>query len=496
MIERSRKRRCAAFALVLAGPAAMMACQATPVSPDEPPATGDPLATYRSGSRLRARVVEGSGGAARFLGWEDQKARQECQFHTAEDGERRCLPVAGQGTSIEYLDDACTVPVAVRSCGASDRYAVAEVGGPACAGEDTPYSVYEVGDRVDDAPTFGRLGGSCVPAGPASPNDELHAVKKIPVDLFVAGAIEEVPHGDRLSARVLRGDDGSREVLAIRDATLDVECDPRIDELGQVRCAPAASALGGGAFFEDPGCARPLLADIGASPDCPAPRFAEASGEGSACGGGFHAVQVGKKVSAMSVYQGEPGACGPAAFVPPDWAFYEVGAEVEAASLPALRSVESGRGRLRVAVFTGDDGAPLAQGERFIDTERNEGCIPRLFADGKTRCVPENVPRFNLYSDAGCTAFLAAIPKEDGCAAPAPRIGFVTATPADPMCPGPAVVEQLREIGAPFAGAIVYAKSGSDGCTGLDASQIHVDLYEVGAPVDSSVLAEVDEATR
>lgn len=497
MKQIARSRASVVIGLLLAAPA-VIGCDAGPQTPPDGgpgpgPGPGEKEDLYQSGSRLRARIQTSEGGAVRFLGWEDTKAKQLCAFHAAEDGQMRCVPLAGQSTSIQYLDDACTQPVAVRSCGASDRYVVAEIPGAACTAEDNPYAVYEVGDAMADSPTFGSFSGTCLPWGPAAPGTELRAVSKIPAEMFVSAAVSVEPHGDRLSAQVLRADDGAREILGIRDEGLDVACDPRMDDLGAMRCAPAISALGGGNFFADAACERPLLADIGASPNCPSPRFAEAPSDPAACKKGFHAVEVGKKVSSMNVYQGEPNACGPAAFLPPDWAFYEVGPEVDTGALPVLAVTDAGDGRLRVPRYTGPDGVPLAQAPQFIDSERNEACVPRLFADGKTRCVAEQVPRFNLYSDDACTTPLAAVPKVDACPVPAPKLGFVTAAPADPLCPGPAVVKELREVGQAWSGAIVYSKSSSSACVGLDPAQIHVDLYEVGAAVDPSVLAEVTE---
>lgn len=60
---------------------------------------------YRSGSRLRAEVLQGADGSSQFAGWYDTTLGVECHYVVAADGETRCLPrVAG---SPVFTDPEC-----------------------------------------------------------------------------------------------------------------------------------------------------------------------------------------------------------------------------------------------------------------------------------------------------------------------------------------------------------------------------------------------------
>ena len=74
-----------------------------------PPTSG---VLYRSGSRLHARFTDGGGGARRFDGWYDSQLATPCSFRLAEDGVKRCIPMADTvDTAPPYADAACTMPV-------------------------------------------------------------------------------------------------------------------------------------------------------------------------------------------------------------------------------------------------------------------------------------------------------------------------------------------------------------------------------------------------
>ncbi|NUP13336.1 MAG: hypothetical protein HOW73_45440 [Polyangiaceae bacterium] len=66
---------------------------------------------YENGTRLRARVMHASDGAAQFMGWRDSELDVDCGFTVAADGESRCLPAvffSTTGIGI-YADAGCTV---------------------------------------------------------------------------------------------------------------------------------------------------------------------------------------------------------------------------------------------------------------------------------------------------------------------------------------------------------------------------------------------------
>lgn len=49
---------------------------------------------YENGTRLRARVFNGSDGSREFDVWHDSARGEDCTFRTASDGTLRCMPAA------------------------------------------------------------------------------------------------------------------------------------------------------------------------------------------------------------------------------------------------------------------------------------------------------------------------------------------------------------------------------------------------------------------
>ena len=73
-------------------------------------ASDDALPDYRSGTRLRARLLTAEGGSALFTGWHDKELDFDCTFGPAEDSKTRCLPRPGSLNS-DFADAACTTKV-------------------------------------------------------------------------------------------------------------------------------------------------------------------------------------------------------------------------------------------------------------------------------------------------------------------------------------------------------------------------------------------------
>lgn len=81
------------------------------------PGTGsgsDPLADYRSGTRIKMQVLTTPDGAKQFSGWFDTQRNEPCVFQTASDGVTRCLPpliaLVFDGADGSYVDAACSQP--------------------------------------------------------------------------------------------------------------------------------------------------------------------------------------------------------------------------------------------------------------------------------------------------------------------------------------------------------------------------------------------------
>lgn len=79
-------------------------------------ASTNELRLYKSGSRIKAKVLKTSDGAQSFLGWYDTELSTDCIFwystYKAEDGKNRCLPRSAVVSSSNYYTDSnCSKPL-------------------------------------------------------------------------------------------------------------------------------------------------------------------------------------------------------------------------------------------------------------------------------------------------------------------------------------------------------------------------------------------------
>jgi hypothetical protein len=66
---------------------------------------------FKSGSRIKAKVLKTADGAQAFLGWYDTELDMDCQFssyYKAEDGKIRCIPSVYPSATNIYADPECT----------------------------------------------------------------------------------------------------------------------------------------------------------------------------------------------------------------------------------------------------------------------------------------------------------------------------------------------------------------------------------------------------
>src|SRR4051794_624092 len=130
----------------------------------EPPET-----PWTSGSRLRARVLDGGEGARLFVEWMDTELAMSCAFVPAEDGELRCLPTHAQSANAEalYADAQCTERVFELEAGLAnvrhyDRYLRVTTGS---CDEVGPFAAKMLLGEARDVIPFHMQGGQCVPLG-------------------------------------------------------------------------------------------------------------------------------------------------------------------------------------------------------------------------------------------------------------------------------------------------------------------------------------------
>jgi hypothetical protein len=124
----------------------------------------DPLADYRSGTRIKMQVLTTPDGAKQFNGWFDTQRNESCAFQLASDGVTRCLP--GTLSFSIFTDSTCTVRGAEAL--SSLACAVAYVAAPPVFTSACPIAV-QFGAifsaiQVNPTPTtvFTKSGTSCV----------------------------------------------------------------------------------------------------------------------------------------------------------------------------------------------------------------------------------------------------------------------------------------------------------------------------------------------
>ena len=66
-----------------------------------------------SGSRLKARWLEGGDGSRQFVDWWDTVLQKACTVHLAADGEYRCLPKMNSSSLNVYYDYTCGKQVVI-----------------------------------------------------------------------------------------------------------------------------------------------------------------------------------------------------------------------------------------------------------------------------------------------------------------------------------------------------------------------------------------------
>ena len=120
---------------------------ATPTSDGGTDASAEALPDYRSGTRLRARLLTAEGGSALFKGWHDKDLDFDCAFGPAEDSMTRCLP---QSRSLnDFADAACANRVVAASPGCVPPKFVSALG--TCS---TGAPVFRVGAKLAAATIY------------------------------------------------------------------------------------------------------------------------------------------------------------------------------------------------------------------------------------------------------------------------------------------------------------------------------------------------------
>jgi hypothetical protein len=130
---------------------------------------------------------------------------------------------------------------------------------------------------------------------------------------------------------------------------------------------------------------------------------------------------------------------------------YVLGDEIPATAFPALRTVDEGKGRLKVRTVETPDGQHLLP-KQIFDAELGATCTPTRVGD-KFHCLPDiTVAGNDIYTDAACTHLVYGT----ACATPK----FVTLPPAD--CGG---APRYYEVGPPVMTDSLFFKPNGGVCT-------------------------------
>jgi hypothetical protein len=326
----------------------------------------DPAA--ENGSRLVAeRWV--ADGVAMFSRWYDRELEMYCTFRPADDGVVRCLPTDARVAG--YVDAQCTQPAVIASTACSDvRFAI-----------EGQRNVVSVGARLPS----GFAKGGELPCTRDPDTDRAYFVPgdPVPLDRFVAA--DMVPAGTVLTTTEYRGEDGSRQQVALTgergqgiSSAVGMECVIRLTGSRTADCTFQTSAGNAHMHYSDDACTIPVIEPQGfpsqitinsfGRPCAPTPLY-----------------QVGESRSVPNVfYRDASGACTSLAIIgtmvfdisPIDNANVSLSLEIDETSTSRLRHTEW----------------VTAAGERWpgplYDTMLDTPCVPRADNIGHARCVP------------------------------------------------------------------------------------------------------------
>lgn len=353
--------------------------------------TSESALLFTSGTRLRARFLDGGGAARMFEGWFDTELGIDCTSTPVAGEPNRCLPPLLEGRV--FLDAACALPAvesAVFEPGGAPKYTVeATSGAQTC----DAYRALAVGDAEVVASVFVKdASGACAEI---LEERTVHPLEPATLDVFARLDVVDAP-GFPVGAREERGPDGAYRLVA-------------------------------GVLPGQGGPCRAMSVEFGGEPHCvPISRVRDAATFASGCADPAIPLDACELTQLQPITDVRVDACGRRAAI-----VHQPGPIVDEVFLadgsPSCNAVSLGRGR-RLGAPT--DGYFYPQGweafaygpELFVS---GLSVAPTFFGavDGRPcdvtetaaglRCVPPLVPRPTRFSDDACTSPLAAAPPTD-----------------------------------------------------------------------------------
>jgi hypothetical protein len=366
----------------------------------------DDAQPWHSGSRLRARVLDGGDGAVKFLGWHDSELDVECGFRLAEDGELRCLP--GGSYSLVYEDPECSRSAAILApCEAVPDWVSVELP-PAEPVDDCTYIPYgaralRVAGESQSARFHTMESGACGPAQTVGTDVVMVSLEPADATEFVAATEREGSTSEDLAARVFEAEDGSTQVIGFRDTARQHECyaDDWFSPVDRCVPAPGGDNVAWIAnYYADAGCTDAVAYS---TPTCgPQPEYVYGFRYGQCPATSVYAIGEAYQGPAYR-YSLSDDSCNP---VEVGWRDshlpFRYGEDI-ADQFPLVQHTEVGAGRLRVRRASGA-GTTLTWGMTFVDHETGEAC-DQTFLDGALRCGRTNAASYSDYyfKDPNCS---------------------------------------------------------------------------------------------
>jgi hypothetical protein len=470
-------RRPGIRALFLASVLGVASCAGDDPHPAAAAPVGD-LGLWKSGSRLRARVVTADGGLRVFRSFFDTELGVDCSFRQDENGTWRCLPGV---YSLRYADAGCSTQIIVADRCSPRAFGSVDVTPPvdpsSCEPpQDVRYALVAAGSPVPagDAAVFTKSGETCHEAALQDGHVVLSLGERLDPARAVEAAVHVVERSNGLSARVFEAADGAffvGDVLAPDERP----CAWPYGEFDGIRhcvSSPPLTAGEGDAetfpYFADADCTQPA-----ASPDqeCAGPSVVEYFSIRSECPATAVLRAAGEPLS--SPYELRDGACLPSTKKD----LFAVGGPPDFSGAPAVEERYVGSGAVQFKIWS-IGGVPVRAFEELREGP-DSGCIMSKFSDGLYRCRSDSWLALDerTFADASCSVPAVVSSGPPKCAIP---FRNVVVWSFGSECEGN-VVSKVFVLGPLRAEGSYWTKTDA-GCSETPLAGTHT-MQEVGAEI-------------
>jgi hypothetical protein len=455
---------------------------------------------YVSGARLRAKILDGGGGAVIFENWFDSKLELDCAAAPATDGSTRCLPKATATTA--FLDASCATPaLMVDRCVVAQHFVSVTSKASTACDEAPALEVYELGDPVQQ-PTVYTLddAGHCN-ASPVGTQSLWQRGPLAAATQFVRLERHEEPLDGSLTRAFESSDDGAQRTIELLDTKKHAAC---LDYLwgygGEYKdaCIAGNTLLLTQSFhlYDDAGCSSDtnIVALPRPQPGCDAPLpdtvIDFAFGQ-NVCDLHYDVRAVGSEPTPPAeLFTGTKDHCSPVPAPGPDDQLRSISTVIPPSDLPVRKSAFLGSGELRVAAVVDAAGAEVEPLEPFFRVpDGSANCFVERVG-GELHCLTNAPDVRAVYADSACTSPLASTFADPGpcIVAPVTEVALVP----DDQCDAAATDRKIVALGDVVHPAMIWTKS-ADGACNSTTPDPGLDYHAVGAEIDPSKYPRVTE---